>query len=104
MGINVKVQKFSKPKDIVTADVRLEIDLRNCMRCGYFHGNNRQCVAKKCVKEDIRQQEIPVEEKQSKCFKCPYPHAEGYCFPCMKEILGQIKKPVVIEQEEKKDG
>lgn len=52
----------------------------------------------------MRQPEIPVEEKQSKCFECLYPHAEGYCFPCMKEILGQIKKPVVIEQEEKKDG
>lgn len=30
--------------------------------------------------------------------------SEGYCFPCMKEILGLIKKPIVIEQEEKKDG
>lgn len=51
MGVNVKVQKSPKPKDIVTAEVRLEQDLKSCMRCRYFYGNNRQCIAKKCVKE-----------------------------------------------------
>lgn len=49
MGVNVKVQKSPKPKDIVTAEVRLEQDLKSCMRCRYFYGNNRQCIAKKCV-------------------------------------------------------
>lgn len=53
MGVNVKVQKSPKPKDIVTAEVRLEQDLKSCMRCRYFYGNNRQCIAKKCVKGDI---------------------------------------------------
>ena len=105
MGINVKIQKSPKPIDIVTAEARLERDLKSCMRCRYFHGNNRQCIVKKCVKEDVKQPEITVEEKQSKCFGCPYPHTEGYCFPCMKEALEVIKKkPTVIEQEEKKDG
>ena len=33
------------------------------MRCRYFHGNNRQCIAKKCVKEEKKQPEITVEEK-----------------------------------------
>ena len=104
MGINVRVQKAPKPRNIVTVEARLERDLRSCMRCRNFHGNNRQCIAKKCVKEDVKQPEIMVEEKQSKCFGCPYPHIEGYCFPCMKEVLGVIKKPKVIKQEEKKDG
>lgn len=44
MGVNVKVQKSPKPKDIVTAEVRLEQDLKSCMRCRYFYGNNRQCI------------------------------------------------------------
>ena len=104
MGINVRVQKAPKARNIVTVEARLERDLRSCMRCRNFHGNNRQCIAKKCVKEDVKQPEIMVEEKQSKCFGCPYPHIEGYCFPCMKEVLGVIKKPKVIKQEEKKDG
>ena len=56
-------------------------------------------------KEEKKQPEITDEEKQSKCFECPYPHMEGYCFPCMRDILGLLKKkPIVIEQEEKKDG
>ena len=104
MGINVRVQKTLKLRNIVTEEARSERDLKSCMRCRYFYGNNRQCVAKKCVKEEKKQPEITVEEKQSKCFGCPYPHTEGYCFPCMKEILGPIKKPIAIEQEEKKDG
>lgn len=104
MRINVKVQKSPKPIEIITAEARLVRDLKSCMRCRYFHGNNRQCIAKKCVKEEKKQPEITVEEKQSKCLGCPYPHTEGYCFPCMKEVLGVIKKPTVIEQEEKKDG
>lgn len=105
MGINVKVQKSPKPRDIVTAEAKLEKDLKSCMRCKYFHGNNHQCILKECVKEDKKQPEITEEEKQSKCFECPYPHKEGYCFPCMNEVLGVIKKKsIVIEQEEKKDG
>lgn len=52
MGINVKVQKSPKPIEIITAEARLERDLKSCVRCRYFHGNNRQCIAKKCVKEE----------------------------------------------------
>lgn len=104
MGINVKVQKSPKPTDIVVTEAKLEKDLKSCMRCKYFYGNNHQCILKKCVKEEKKQPEITDEEKQSKCFECPYPHTEGYCFPCMKEVLGVIKKSIVIEQEKKKDG
>ena len=31
------------------------------MRCRFFHGNNRQCIAKKCVKEEKKQPETPPE-------------------------------------------
>lgn len=105
MGINVKVQKAPKMKDIVVAEAKLEKDLKSCMQCKYFHGNNHQCILKKCVKEENKQPEITEEEKQSKCFGCPYPHREGYCFPCTRDILAILKKkPIVNEQEEKKDG
>lgn len=89
MGINVRVQKSPKPRDIVTAEAKLERDLKSCMRCRYFHGNNRQCIAKECVKEEMKKPEITEEEKKNKCYECSYPHTEGYCFPCMKELLGQ---------------
>ena len=103
MGINIRAQKSPKSKNIITVEARLERDLRNCMRCRHFHGNNRQCIAMRCVKEDMKP--VIMVDKKSKCFGCPYPHTEGYCFPCMKEILGLIKKKqIVIEQEEKKDG
>jgi len=92
VGINVKVQKSPKPTDIVETEAKLEKDLKNCMRCKYFHGNNHQCVLKKCVKEEMKQPEITEEEKQSKCFGCPYPHREGYCFPCTRDILDILKK------------
>ena len=105
MGINVRVQKAPKPDKVISAEIRLERDLKSCMRCRNFHGNNRQYIAKKCVKENMKQPVITEEEKQNKCFGCPYPHTEGYCFPCMKEVLGLIKKKSkVIEQEEMKDG
>lgn len=104
MEINVKVQKSPKPTDIVVAEAKLERDLKSCMRCRFFHGNNRQCILKKCVKEEKKQPEITEKEKQSKGFGCPYPHLEGYCFPCMRDVLGLLKKKPVNEQEEKKDG
>lgn len=89
MGINVKVQKHLDQKDVITAEAKLERDLRSCMRCRYFYGNNSQCIAKKCIKEEMKKSEIAEEEKKSKCYECPYPHTEGYCFPCMKELLGK---------------
>ena len=104
MGINVRVQKSPKATDIIVAEVKLERDLKSCMRCRFFYGNTRQCIAKKCVKEDM-EVEKAIKEEESKCLGCPYLNTEGYCFPCMKEILGIIKKKQIVnEQEKKKDG
>ena len=49
MGINVRVQDAPKQRGIIAAQVKLEKDLRDCMRCKFFYGNNSQCLAKKCV-------------------------------------------------------
>lgn len=40
MGINVRVQDAPKQKGIIAAQVKLEKDLRDCMRCKFFYGNN----------------------------------------------------------------
>lgn len=107
MGINVRVQKSPKPLDVIEVQAKLERDLRSCMRCRFFYGNNRQCIAKKCVKEDAQPKSVE-QEKEDKCIGCPYRQSEKYCFPCMKKLLGIEEKEheieIVFEQEEKKDG
>lgn len=89
MGINIRVRKWKKSKDIQTFAAALEKDLRECMRCRFFYGRNSRCAKEKC----IRQQEIkqPGPDADSICFECPYRKMEGYCFPCMKKLL-EVKK------------
>ena len=67
MGINVRVQDAPKQSGIIAAQVKLEKDLRSCMRCEFFYGNNSQCLAKKCIKEESKP-EITEEDKESMCF------------------------------------
>lgn len=52
MGINVSIQKAPKQKAAIITKAKLEKNLRICMHCRFFYGNNSQCIAKKCVKED----------------------------------------------------
>lgn len=107
MGINVRIQKAPKLKDAIIAQVKLEKDLKSCMRCRFFYGNNSQCIARKCVREDMEPVTV-IQDKESKCYGCPYRQSERYCFPCMKKLLGYEEKEtqneIMPEQEEKKDG
>lgn len=98
MGINVKVQNYPKPKDIITVEARLEKDIRDCMRCRFFH-NSSQCVASRCVKEEMPR----TEEKRGKeiCQGCPYRQSAQYCFPCMKKIL---ERTDIKEDEKSKEA
>lgn len=60
-------------------------ELRDCMRCKYFWGNNNRCTNSKCYKET----KAVVKNHPSECDNCPYNKGDGYCFPCMKKILGK---------------
>lgn len=107
MGINVRVQNAPKPYRVVTRQVKFEKDLRSCMRCKFFYGNNSQCLTKKCIKEKENEYEpgITEQDREDICFGCPYKQSEGYCFPCMKKLLERKgTEEIVLEQEEKKDG
>ncbi len=86
MGINVRVQNAPKLSGIIAAQVKLEKDLRSCMRCRFFYGNNSLCLAKKCVKEESKP-EIAEEDKESPCLECPYRQSQKFCFPCMRKTL-----------------
>lgn len=90
MGINVRVQDAPKPNGIIAAQVNLEKDLKDCMRCRFFYGNNSQCLARKCVREESKP-EITEQDKEDMCFGCPYKQSEQYCFPCMRKILRRDK-------------
>lgn len=105
MNIDVKVKKSPKPRDIIMAQVKFDRDLKSCMRCKFFHGNNSQCITRECVKEQS-EQKIAQEEKSSKCLGCPYPQSGRYCFPCMRDILehDQKENQMIMEQEKKNDG
>lgn len=75
MGINVRVQNAPKPDGIIAAQVKLENDLRSCMQCRFFYGNNSQCLAKKCVKEESRP-EAMEHDKEDMCYGCPYKQSD----------------------------
>jgi len=105
VGINIKVEKNFRQKDVITVAAKLERDLKSCMRCRFFYGNNRQCIAKKCIKNEV-QEKRPKQEVNSMCVGCPYRQSELYCFPCMKRLIGKDEKEteIVGEMEETKDG
>ena len=65
MGINVRVQKSPKSLDVIEVQAKLERDLRSCMRCRFFYGNNRQCIAKKCVKQDAQPKAVEQKKKMN---------------------------------------
>ncbi len=91
MGINIRVQNPPKPLDVISAQVKLERDLRSCMRCRFFYGSGSQCLAKKCVREE-KKPGLAEQEREDMCFGCPYRQSERYCFPCMKKMLGIKEK------------
>jgi len=63
---------------------KMDRDIRECMRCHYFWGNDNRCINSNCIKK-----EPPIKKEQNECTDCPYKKNEGYCFPCMKKLLGK---------------
>ncbi len=99
VGINTRTKKKTRFKDTPVIEVKLEQELEQCMKCKFFYGNNHQCILKKCVKESAIK-ELEVSDESHICYQCPYKKSEGYCFPCMKKLLG--KKTTSEKEEEKK--
>jgi hypothetical protein len=85
MGI-VQKKSVRRYKRKLSAEEKLDKDLKDCMKCKYFWGNNNRCIRNKCYKE---KKQVVVDKPVSECDGCPYNKGEGYCFPCMKKILGK---------------
>ncbi len=87
MGINVRVQKPVNKGKVILCHAKPDQDLQECLHCKYFYGNSRQCIVQDCTKKTAGVQ--VQEDKDSPCYGCPYKKQEGYCFPCMRRILGK---------------
>ena len=89
MGINAKKQKPEKNSKENNAKEKLERDLRSCMKCKYFWGNDNRCINnKKCGSRNSTNCN-EYKPKDRKCIGCPYGKDSLYCFPCMKDLLGE---------------
>ena len=92
MGINQK-NKSKKLDKVERERRRFDRELRDCMHCKFFWGNNHRCAMNKCCKtkqETVTEKKKPeIKKPASECDRCPYNNGSGYCFPCMKKILGK---------------
>lgn len=92
-----KVNKQHKQK-LLSLKKRLERDIKDCMRCAYFWGNDRRCMNSHCIKENKKEVQ---KSENSECMECPYKQGNGYCFPCMKKLLEKkANKKNVDDQKE----
>lgn len=81
MGIFVKTDKTKK--EVFIEEESFDESLRKCLRCKYFFGRDNRCIKSKCFNEKKQ----ATKEIPPKCVGCPYRKSEGYCFPCMKDLL-----------------
>ena len=87
MGINQKRSRTKKQDKATLEKRRFDRELRECMHCKYFWGNNHQCLLNKCSKsQNVYKKEKSIPEK---CKGCSYNQSDNYCFPCMKDMLSK---------------
>ena len=95
-AVSVRIRKPRKHRNLTVFEVNAEKDIKQCMQCRFFYGRSRQCIAKECVKKPQQKETV----RNSQCTGCPYKQSEGYCFPCMKKLLGGKKE----EDKKNNDG
>lgn len=70
---------------VVSPEEKLERELKDCMHCRFFWGHNNRCANGTCCKPSKKkEQKLPTE-----CVGCPYYQGNGYCFPCMRKLIGK---------------
>lgn len=74
-----------KSRDNQFTEAQLVKELKSCMRCKYFWSNNNRCANGACQKKSGK--EIKKDNLPDKCKGCPYYRGNGYCFPCMKDLM-----------------
>lgn len=88
MGINTKSQKEIETKE------QLARELRSCMKCRFFWGNDNRCINnEKCGSKNNAKHHADTS-KENKCVGCPYGKNSTYCFPCMKDLLASKERRI----------
>lgn len=66
MGINIKGSgKKKSPKKETDPKEKLDRDLKSCMQCKFFYGNNNRCIKnKECSGRITDEQKAAQEEKK----------------------------------------
>ena len=84
MGTVEKRDKHKKRR-FVSPEEKLERELKDCMHCRFFWGHNNRCANGTCCKPSKKkEQKLPTE-----CVGCTYYRGNGYCFPCMRKLIGK---------------
>lgn len=84
MGRFEKKDRYKKCMPM-SAEEKLERNLKDCMHCKLFWGHNNRCANGICVKP-TKKNEIPIPDEY---VGCPYYQGNGYCFPCMRKLIGK---------------
>ena len=80
------------------AEKKFDRDLKSCMKCHYFWGNDSRCMNSQCYKE--KKAAVKPEPKEvNECTDCPYKQSNSYCFPCMKKIMEKKTNEEIMESE-----
>lgn len=84
-GGTVEKRDKHKKRRFVSPEEKLERELKDCMHCRFFWGHNNRCANGTCCKPSKKkEQKLPTE-----CVGCPYYQGNGYCFPCMRKLIGK---------------
>ena len=93
----MKVKEKSNSRDS-DAEKKIEKDLKSCMKCHFFWGNDSRCITNQCYEE---KKETVTNKQKSECDDCPYKQNDSYCFPCMKKIMGMKADETDVENQRK---
>ena len=76
---------ITQKMDAIICNLVHERELKDCMHCRFFWGHNNRCANGTCCKPSKKkEQKLPAE-----CVGCPYYQGNGYCFPCMRKLIGK---------------
>lgn len=88
MGINAKKQKPEKNSKENNAKEKLERDLRSCMKCKYFWGNDNRCINNEKCGAGKQKTE---KQQESKCVGCPY-GKQQILFSVHERFIRKVRK------------
>lgn len=72
--MEVKNQTNQRLNKVEKSDKKFDRDLKSCMRCSYFWGNDSRYTNSQCIKEEKKLAVTEINE----CTDCPYRQSASY--------------------------